>query len=437
MGEFMRRLVFGLLLLTIGWPCALAQQPEQQAAEQRLRELQTQISRFEEQLTVTRSDETRAVEALTTIDREIATREALIDSYASRLSQLNNETIAIENEMDRSQRDLNRLRAEYASYARHAYMRGRVGDLALILSAGSINEMLVRARYLQRFSNQRQRAAQQIVLAQQDLRARRVRLDSTAAEVEVLLSASRIEQAQLATRQRERTQMVTQLRQRRSSLQAEVRRRENEAGQLRNQIQQMIAEADAERRRAAEAERRRADEAAALAARPASNANADAAGSAPATSAPAPASEVSEAEFTRLSGSFRENRGRLPWPVSGVVTEAFGPRRNAVTGTTITNPGMVISTSPNAPVRAVFGGAVSRIWFIGGYGLCTMISHGDFATVYCNLADANVRQGQRIEAGAVIGQAGQPGEQPLGAGILFGLFENGRERDPADWLSRR
>lgn len=426
----MRRTLVILLLLVLLAPLAEAQRPERQEAEQRLRELQAQISRFEGQLSTARADETSAVEALTILDREIAVREALIESYANQLANLGKESIAIENEMERAQRDLQRLREEYAVYARQAYVRGRVGDLALILSASSINQMLVRARYLQRFSDQRQRAAQDIIRTQEELRDRRLELDSTAVRIETLLAESRVEQAQLSTRQRERGQMVAQLRQRRSSLQSEVRRREQEASRLQSRIQELIAEAEAERRAAAAAEARRLDEAAAATA-----AATEAGRPAPPPSAPAAAPEVSEAEFARLSGSFRQNQGRIPWPLSGVVTEAFGPRRNEVTGTITDTPGIVISSSPLTPVRSVFGGAVSRIFAMPGWGTCVMASHGDFATVYCNLSSVDVRQGQRVDAGSVVGRAGGP-DQPLGPAIFFAVYEKGLPRNPASWLSR-
>jgi murein hydrolase activator len=65
-----------------------------------------------------------------------------------------------------------------------------------------------------------------------------------------------------------------------------------------------------------------------------------------------------------------------------------------------------------------------------------MLTHGDFTTVYCNFANVSVSAGQRVEPGAVLGQAGAQ-DQPLGAGLWFGLFEKGRPQDPAAWLARR
>lgn len=428
-----------LLLLLIAVPTVVAQQPEQQAAEQRLRELRTQIDRYQQELRTVRSDEASAVEALRTIDREIATREELIRTYQRRHTELRTETIAIENEIQSLRREMDRLREEYAQYARQAYLRGRVGDLALILSAGSINEMLIRARYLERLSAQRREAAAQITRNQRQLTERLIQLEANTIEIEGNLAETRAEQSQLAVRQRERSEMVAQLRRRGISIEQEVQRREQEASQLESTIQRLIAEAEAERRRLADEARRRQEEADRLAAE---RAAAERRGETPPPARPAdprpapPTPTISEAEFRRLSGSFRQNQGRIPWPLNGVVTERFGNRTNPITGTITNTPGIVISAGPATPVRAVFSGEVARIAVIPEWGTYVIVSHGDYQTVYGNLSGVSVSRGQRVEAGGTIGLSGTLSE-PQGAALFFAVFGNGGALDPARWLAPR
>ncbi len=416
-------------LLLLALPAALparAQDAEQARAEERLRDLRQQMQQFETQLSAVQREEASAAEALGSIDREIRLREELVASYAQRRTELGAAAAGIEEELVAAEVELDQLREEYGRYARQAYVHGRIGDLALILSASSINQMLLRARYLQRFSRQRERKADAILQTQADLAVRRAALDSTAAEVEALIAGGRAEQEELAERKRERARLVTELRERRGGIEAELAQRQEAATRLQRQIQSLIAEAEAERRRAAEEARRAAEASAA----------AEPGAAAPPRPAPAPAPEISDAELDRLSSSFRENRGRLPWPASGVVTEPFGNRRNPVTGTTTFNPGMLISTSAAAPVKAVLGGAVSRVFVMPFYGTCVLLTHGDFVTVYGNLSGVGVRQGQRVEAGGRLGQAGTAA-QPLGAGVFFGVYESGQPVDPAGWLRRR
>ena len=399
--------LFASLLLVVSpvW----AQEAERAAAEQRLRELKAQIAEYEQQLTRTRAEETDAAAALNELDREIAVREELIESYRERRNELGREAVMLRESMAKLESDLAELRAEYAERARNAYMRGRVGDLALILSAGSINQMIVRTRYLQRFSQQRRQKLAEIGSTQEALAERQAALDSSAAEVEVLLAESRTEQQALARRKTERANLVQTLRQKRSGIQAELQQRQQDINRLESRIQEMIAAAEAARRREAEAARR-------------SN-NPDAA-------------RAAESEFVELTGSFRQNRGKLPWPTSGVVTGTFGTRTHPVYGTKTRSIGIEISTAPTAPVRSVFDGRVERIFVMPGYGTCVMISHGDYATIYANLSSVDVQQGQSVRAGEGIARAGT-NDDPLGAGMFFGLFAESEAVDPAGWLQRR
>ncbi|MDX1531399.1 MAG: peptidoglycan DD-metalloendopeptidase family protein [Rhodothermales bacterium] len=398
-------------------PAATAQQADRQQAEQRLQALRNQIEAFERELSAAQAEEQDATAALDRLDREIAVREALIASYQQRLESLGREAAAIEAQRLGLQAELEALQDEYRGYARSAYMRGRMGDLALILSAGSINQMLARARYLQRFTARRESKLDAVRSTREALSEREAALDSAAVETQALLAESRSEQAELAGRKRERAGLVTQLRRRRSAIEAELQQRQDDQNRLVAQIQAFIAAEEAARR--AEAERRRA--AAATAASPAR---------------PAPAPDVAEAELVRLSGSFRQNRGKLPWPASGVVTGTFGLRTHPVYGTKTRSIGIEISTPPTAPVRAVFGGAVSRIFRMPGYGTCVMVTHGDYATVYGNLSTVGVQQGQRVEPGQALGRGGTPSD-PLGAGVFFALFADGEAVDPAAWLRPR
>lgn len=427
-----------LLLILIVAPPVVAQQQTQQAAEQRLRELRAQIDLYEQELRTVRSDEASALEGLRTIDREIATREELIRAYQQRYGELRTEAIAIENEIENTRQEMEQLREDYARYTRSAYMRGRVGDLALILSAGSINEMLIRSRYLERLSAQRREAARQITSKQEELANRLTQLEANAAQIEANLAETRAEQSQLAVRQRERSEMVAQLRRRGVSIEQEVRRREQEANQLETRIQQLIAEAEAERRRLAEEARLREEEERRLAAaREEAARRGETPPPRPADPRPAPLTPtISEAEFRRLSGNFRQNQGRIPWPINGVVTERFGNRTNPVTGTVTNTPGIVISAGPGTPVRSVFSGEVARIAVIPEWGTYVIVSHGDYQTVYGNLSGVSVSRGQRVEAGGTIGLSGTMSE-PQGASLFFAVFGNGGALDPGRWLSPR
>jgi len=148
------------------------------------------------------------------------------------------------------------------------------------------------------------------------------------------------------------------------------------------------------------------------------------------------ASASDKAAFTRLSGSFRQNRGKLPWPSQGTIIESYGNQVHPVYGTTTPNPGIFIATEPMAEVHTIFDGTVSSIDFMPDIGRYMIIEHGAYHSVYGNFSIINIGEGQKVTAGQLIGRSGTEAE-PKGEGIFFGLFKNGKPVDPIPWLQKR
>src|SRR5262249_55952783 len=72
------------------------------------------------------------------------------------------------------------------------------------------------------------------------------------------------------------------------------------------------------------------------------------------------------------------------------------------------------------PVVAVHGGRVERARSYGAYGDAIVIDHGaGLKTLYAYLGSFEVREGDCVAAGAILGRVGPPGElvrSPVGAG---------------------
>ncbi|HNX50834.1 MAG TPA: M23 family metallopeptidase, partial [Thermoanaerobaculaceae bacterium] len=73
--------------------------------------------------------------------------------------------------------------------------------------------------------------------------------------------------------------------------------------------------------------------------------------------------------------------------------------------------GIDIAAGSGAPIYAADGGVVVYAgWINGGYGNMIMIDHGNgYHTVYGHLSSVNVRCGQSVYGGNLIGYAGSTG----------------------------
>ena len=91
-------------------------------------------------------------------------------------------------------------------------------DLALIVSSKSINQVLVRVRYLHRFAQQRRDRLTEIQTTQEETEQRNEQLKTILADNERLLEEERSEQQSLERLHQSRTRVISDLRATRSTI---------------------------------------------------------------------------------------------------------------------------------------------------------------------------------------------------------------------------
>jgi len=130
---------------------------------------------------------------------------------------------------------------------------------------------------------------------------------------------------------------------------------------------------------------------------------------------------------------FSRSRGKLPWPVYGPVVNRFGLERNKITGTLTENPGIDIRTREGEEVLSVQAGICTRITYLRGFGTTVLVEHGDgYYTVYAHLGDVWISEGERVEAGRVIGTVG--GGVAGDPSLHFQVWHKRQKEDPMQWL---
>ncbi|HUR35856.1 MAG TPA: M23 family metallopeptidase [Vicinamibacterales bacterium] len=124
------------------------------------------------------------------------------------------------------------------------------------------------------------------------------------------------------------------------------------------------------------------------------------------------------------------------WPAKGWLTARFGGRSDPFTGESEFHQGLDISASKGQPVYATADGKVDAASYEGEYGNLIVLSH-DFGitTRYGHLSGFNIKRGQTVHRGDVIGYVGSTGRS-TGAHLHYEILVNGKLLNPMQLLTQ-
>lgn len=135
------------------------------------------------------------------------------------------------------------------------------------------------------------------------------------------------------------------------------------------------------------------------------------------------------AYYTLNGDSLRRAFLASPMPYSR-RTSGFGMREHPIFHTQRAHMGVDYAAPTGAPVISVADGVVVESGFSGGFGNMVTVQHnGRQSTVYAHLSRINVRKGQSIKQGDVLGAVGSTG-WATGPHLHFEFRINGRHVDP-------
>ncbi len=117
------------------------------------------------------------------------------------------------------------------------------------------------------------------------------------------------------------------------------------------------------------------------------------------------------------------------------VTSQFGPRRAPTRGASRNHKGIDFGGPIGTPIYATADGIVGRARWVGGYGKFIELEHGNqLQTRYGHLSAMNVRAGQRVRKGDVIGFMGSTGRS-TGSHLHYEVRIGGVAVNPLGFLT--
>lgn len=134
--------------------------------------------------------------------------------------------------------------------------------------------------------------------------------------------------------------------------------------------------------------------------------------------------------------------GKMLWPVAisnTTLTSYYGTRVYPLAGSTAVTDfhlGIDIAAPSGSPVIAALDGVVTYAGWLGSYGNCVMIYHGDgITTVYGHGQKVLTQRGTELKQGDIIMEVGSTGNS-TGPHCHFEVRVNGQTTDPLKYVNK-
>lgn len=404
----MRGLKYWLLALTLAVSAPLFAQEQAGDTNPEMEELRRQIKQYEEEIRIstellnkTQKDRTASESQLKIIRTQLSNRRKMVASLEKQVGMIEQDITAKNKDIDRLNVGLAKLRKDYAAMVYAAYKNYKLNNFILFLfSADDFNMASRRADFMRRYNHARADKAGEIAHLSDSIRGEVSKLDQTRSEMDRTRSTHSKEVVSLGKDETQYKNTVSKLTTEQKKLQQQVKEKQALIDKAQKKIQELVA-----------AEVRR--------------------------SQGATISDADQRALAELSGRFDENKGRLPYPVTGgVIIDRFGEHAHQLVSTTrVNNPGVNIAGAGGAAVNCVFEGKVMEIVSIPAYNRCVLVRHGAYITVYANLVSVSVRKGDGLKAGQTIGRIANSANDDENF-LHFEIHRETETLNPEQWLRR-
>jgi murein hydrolase activator len=394
-----------ILLMIFSWSTTLAQSKDN--LEKERKKINQEIEKTDKSLKQALKNKQNTLNTKNTIDSKVNSKKKTITDITYEINKSDNRIKSNNKMIDSLNVQIYNLKKQYLQLQRFSYLRSLSNNKwVYLLSSQNINILFLRWRYLNQFDQFTKNKKQEFVALQDQLK------DSN----EFMRSAKDEKGKQLVIEQKTAEELKKELEQSEKTLQAlskeeedlkkELERKKIVRGKLNDAIENIIFSQLKESKEK-------------TAARKVSGSDKD---------------KALNTKEVELAENFSQNKKRFSWPISsGHIASRFGAQPHpSLKGVTIENNGIDIKSKGGREVKAIFEGEVAGVTKVPGANLMVIIRHGNYYTVYSNLAKVSVNKGSKVGTQQNIGTIAND-ENGIST-IHFEIWKDKNNLNPEGWL---
>lgn len=389
---------------------SFSQTTKQEELEARRQELRLEIQRISR----LRSENQNKEKSQLTLIQNFKHKIDVLDKF---IKVTNQQANLIMRDINFNQRKITNLRNElkvlkedYAAMMVKSYKsKNQQSRIMFLLSAEDFKQAYKRLQYIKQYADHQKEQGETIKLKTKELQELNLDLLKQQETKKKLIAENREVQKTLEEERKQNENLMKDIKKNLSTYTAQIKQKQQEANRIDAEIDRIIKEAIAK-------------------------SNVKKAG---VTTTVTASGFALTPEEKILGASFVSNKGKLPWPVAkGFVTLGYGKQPHPIDNSlTIQSNGVRISTEKGAKVMAVFNGEVLSVRMMKNANPIVMIRHGEYITIYRNLGDVYVKEGDKVTTKQVIGEVFT--NPSNGETILnFSISKGAAMENPAPWVFR-
>lgn len=407
----MRRLSVALLCVMICSMLTSAQQRDINKLKQEREATKREIKETSRKITTNERETQRNLSRLNSLRAEITEKNVEIGAIQLDVDSIDMRVKAMADSISGLEAQRAKLRNAYAASLRKTQPSlSSVNLMSFVFSSESFGQAYQRMRYIKEFSNWRKRKTAEINEITDRLALRKQSYDSLQQQRLAVLSQLSNARNRLQATHNETNQLVAKLKKEGGALRKLLKQKEQRARALDREVDRLIA-----------AEQQKSS----------------ASGSKKSSGKKAGTGVAGTAADRALTGSFESNKGRLLFPVSGSyrIVRPFGRHKHPdLEHVETENSGIDIEVGPGSMARAIFKGKVSAIFQQPGFNTIVMVRHGNYLSIYANLASINVKMGDVVNIGQSIGTIFADPDEGNSAILHFELRKERTKLNPTLWV---
>ena len=371
--------------------------------EKKRSKLKKEIVQVNTLLFKTKKKKSNALDDLKDLNQKIGIRERLIKTILLETDALNKEIKENKKQLYTYTQDLKSLKADYAEMVAKTYKSKSLQSKTMfLLSSKSFYQAYKRIKYMQQYNNFRKKQGEEILEKTEDIKKLNDSLIARKNKKERLIGEEKNHTQEIVQEKKDQEKLVSSIKKQERKYKKQLLNKQKEEKKIVARIDRLIRDAIATANKAKGAKKS--------------------------------AKFSLNAEEKILRSNFEQNKGRLPWPVHGIITRKYGIQPHpSFPGITINSTGLHIAAKSNADAKSIFNGKVMSVQKHPDGKKSVYVRHGNYISVYNSLENVYVKKGDPIKTGEKLGKIFT--DKVTGKTKLsFVLYKNTLRLNPQDWI---